>query len=452
RYIVHLNAPGWNVIGATEPPLPGVAIGHNGRIAWGLTIVGTDQSDVYVEQVNPANRNEVRWQGRWEALRVVRDTIRVKDSAPLVVQLKYSRHGPIFYEDTLRQLAYAIRSTMHEPGSAGYLGALRYHALNDCRQFLDAQVYWKAPTENMICGDVQGNIAWQASALSPKRTGWDGRLPVAGAGEFEWAGFRDDLPREFNPERGWIATANHNIHPPGYDPPLFFKTGDSYPRYDRLADVFSKESGFTLDRFKALQHDAYSASAARDVTLFQGWKATDAGVEHARQVLAGWDARYGRQSAAAALYYYVSRLLTPEARNATAADEQRHTLVEPALVAGLDSLRAHQGADPVQWRWGRINTSELPHSIVRAFDITAIERTGGAGTVAALGATYRQIIDFANLDASAATNLPGQSAQPGSPFYANLAQPFASAEYFPLLFTRDAVEARATHRLVLAPR
>ena len=67
RYIVHLNAPGWNVIGATEPPLPGVMIGHNGRIGWGLTIVGTDQADVYVEEVNPANHDQVRFRGAWEA-------------------------------------------------------------------------------------------------------------------------------------------------------------------------------------------------------------------------------------------------------------------------------------------------------------------------------------------------------------------------------------------------
>lgn len=451
RYIVHLSAPGWNVIGATEAPLPGVAIGHNGRIAWGLTIVGTDQSDVYLERVNPANRNHVRWRDRWEPMRIVRDTIRVKGAAPVVVELKYSRHGPVFHEDTVRHGAYAMRSTMHESGTAGYLGALRYHALDDCRQFLDAQVYWKAPTENMICGDADGNIAWQASALSPKRSGWDGRLPVPGTGEYEWSGFRDDLPRELNPARGWIATANHNIHPPGYDPPLFFKTGNSYPRYERLEDVLSKESGFTLDRFQRLQHDAYSASAASNLLVFRGWSATDAEIERARAMLAGWDATYRRESAAAALYSYVNRAIPTESIGAARSAEQRHTLLERALAQGLDSLRARQGNDPAQWRWGRINRSELPHSLVRAFDIPAIERTGGGGTVAATGATFRHIIDFADLDGSVATNLPGQSGQPGSPFYSNLAGPFAEERYFPLLFTREAVEARAAYKLVLVP-
>jgi penicillin amidase len=451
RYIVHLSAPGWDMIGATEPPLPGVAIGHNGRIAWGLTIVGTDQSDVYVEQVNPANRNQVRWQDGWEPLRVLRDTIRVKGQAPVIVDLKFSRHGPVFYEDTARNLAYAMRSTMHEPGSAGYLSSLRYHAVRDCRQFLDAQVYYKAPTENMICGDADGNIAWQASALSPRRSGWDGRLPVPGNGEFEWTGFRDDLPREFNPDRGWIATANHNIHPPGYEPPLFFKTGNSYPRFERLAELLPAGRNYTVADFQRMQHDSWSASAARDIELFKGWTSGSMAVERLRQMLAGWDARYTRASAAAALYSHVNPLIDANVRAPSANAAVRRQALEAALAMGADSLRREQGGDPAGWRWGRINRSEMPHSLVRAYDIPAVERTGGAGTVAAIGATYRQIIDFANLDASMATNVPGQSGQPGSPFYANLAESFGRAEYFPLLFTRSAVEQSATHRLRLVP-
>ena len=155
RYIVHLNAPGWNVIGATEPVLPGVMIGHTGRIAWGLTIVGTDQSDVYIEEVNPADRNQVRFGNAWEPMRFVVDTIRVKGASPVIVTHKFTRHGPVFHEDTAHHRAYAMRSTMHMRGSAGYISALRYHALENCEQFLDAQRYFFAPTENMICGDAR---------------------------------------------------------------------------------------------------------------------------------------------------------------------------------------------------------------------------------------------------------------------------------------------------------
>jgi penicillin amidase len=327
---------------------------------------------------------------------------------------------------------------------------LRYHALDDCQQFLEAQRYYHAPTENMVCGDVHGNIAWQASALSPKRSGWDGRLPVPGNGAFEWQGFRQDLPRELNPERGWIATANHNIQPPNYDPPLFFKTGNSYPRYDRLAEILSRGSAFTIEDFQRLQHDTYSATAARDLALFRGWTASNPQLEPVRALLESWDARYERDSAPAALYSYVARHLA-DARLPAGSVAQRRRALEQALAQGVAALEAEQGANPQTWRWGRRNRSELPHSLVRAYDLPAIERAGGAGTVAAIGATYRQIIDLGNPDNSRATNLPGQSGQPGSPYYANLAGPFARQQYFPLWYSRAAVERAARFRLTLQP-
>ncbi|MGH7449652.1 MAG: penicillin acylase family protein, partial [Longimicrobiales bacterium] len=177
RYLVHLNAPGYSVIGATEPAIPGVAIGHNGRVGWGLTIVGTDQADVFVEQLNPANLEETRWRGAWHRLRTIVDTIAVKGEDPRIVVHRYSRHGPIFHIDSANHVAYAVRSTSSEPGTAGYLAALRLAEVDDCREFIDAMTYYHAPSENMVCGDVDGNIAWLAAALSPRRTGgWYGRL------------------------------------------------------------------------------------------------------------------------------------------------------------------------------------------------------------------------------------------------------------------------------------
>ena len=450
RYIVHLVAPGWNVIGATEPPLPGVMIGHNGRVAWGLTIVGTDQSDVYVETVDP-ERNATRWRDGWQPIVVETDTIRVKGDAPVVVHHEFSRHGPIFYRDSVNHRAYAVRSTMHEPGTAGYLGALRLHAVQDCREFLDALAFYKAPTENMVCGDADGNIAWQASALSPKRNGWYGRLPVPGTGAYEWDGFRDDLPRELNPERGWIATANHDIHPVGYAPPLFFKTAGASARFDRLSDVLSNGHALTLDDMRALQHDAYSASAAADLPLFQDWTAPATELERARAMLAGWDASYRRESAAAALYSLMRRELPPARRDGLPR-ASRDSTAAAALQVAVDSMVKVQGADWSEWRWGRFQTGAFPHPLVSAYDLPDIERTGGSGTVAAAGATFREIIDFANLDGSLATNVPGQSAQPGSPFYGNLLESFSNEEYFPLLYTREAVEANTAYRLKLVPR
>src|SRR5690606_35857293 len=377
----------------------------------------------------------VRRGERWGPLAVVHDTISVKGAEPVVVQLKYSRHGPIFHEDTARNLAYAMRSTMHLPGTAGYLGALRYHALDDCREFLEAQVYYKAPTENMVCGDVHGNIAWHASGAAPSRPTRDGRLPVPGTGTHEWNGLRDDHPREFNPERGWIATANHDIHPPGFDPPLFFKNGPQRGRYERLESVFSSGRRFTMADMQALQHDAHSAQGARDIPLFRGWTSNDDAVERARRELAEWDAQHRRESRAAAIHYFVSREMDSASRAPETSPERRRQLLEAAIRSGLDSLRVRLGTDPDEWRWGRLNTSQLPHALVRAYDIPPVERHGGSGFVAAVGATFREILYMANLDSSLVTNMPGQSAQPGSPFYSNLVESYGRGEYFPLAYS-----------------
>jgi penicillin amidase len=446
RYMVHLDAPGWTAIGSTEPVLPGVAIGHNGLVGWGLTIVGTDQSDVYIEEVDPENPDQVRWNGAWEPLRIEYDTIRVKGAEPEVVALKFSRHGPIFHEDGDNHRAYAMRSTMHEPGSTGYLAALRLNVVPDCRAFLDELAHWMAPTENMVCGDAAGNIAWQASALSPDRAGWHGRLPVPGTGMYEWRGFRDDLPRELNPPRQWVATANHDIHPRGYDPPLFFKREDPFERFARVSDVLARGRAFTVEDSRRLQQDAYSASADASLELFRGWTAEDPEIERYRQELAEWDAIFDRDDRAAAIYGHLRPLLS-----ASGAESEEGVDPEAALAAALGELRAEQGNDPSGWRWGRTHRSEFPHSLVSAYDIPAAERAGGAGTVAATGATYREIIDFSDLDGSLATNAPGQSGRPGSPFYSNLERGWANQEYFPMSFSRNAVESNAAYRLTLAP-
>jgi penicillin G amidase len=452
RYIFHLQAPGWNVIGASEPPFLGVAIGHNERVAWGLTIVGTDQHDVYVEEINPAKANEVKWNGRWEPLRIIREEIGVKGAAAVTIELKFSRHGPIFYEDKARGRAYALRSALLEPGAAPYLAGLRLSQTKNCREFLDAAMYWKYPSENLICGDIDGNIAWQASALTPNRQGWVGRLPVPGHGAYEWQGFRADLPREYNPSRAFIATANNNIQPDGYTPPLMFKNADTrFDRITRLRQLLVPGRTYSLDDHQRMQNDAFSLRAAADVPLFKGWTAADADVEHARALLAGWDAVYTKDSAAAALYeaWRAAPARTPASPQPGA---ERQAALETRLRTAIDGMTKIQGGDWKMWRWGRMHARAFPHPFVSSFDLAAVERPGGAGTVAADGASYREILDVSNWDRSVATNIPGQSGQPGSPYYSNLLPLWAENRYFPLLFTNQAIESRTSHRLTLKPR
>jgi penicillin amidase len=454
RYFVHLNAPGWNVMGGGEPPFVGVDAGHNEHMAWGFTFAGTDMVDVFVEEVSPEDPNLVRWQDGWEPLRVIEEQIEIKGEAPRTVELKFSRHGPVIFEDTENRVAYAVRSVVQDPGTAAYKGSFKMAQAESCEDFFERAMYWMIPTHSLICGDDQGNIALQVTGLTPDRDGWNGRLPVPGNGKYEWKGFRDDLPREFNPARGYIATANNNVHPPGYEGrPVFYHSsrGVETSRITRLHQILGSDERFSVEDHQAIQHDAYSLRSEGDIPAFQGWTSNAPEVERARALIAEWDGLLTRESVAAAIYVEWTRLSDAGARNAATPKEQRHALVEAGLERTVAALTEDWGADWSEWSYGRGNPSALSHMFVPDFDLPAVERPGGFGTINATGANFRRIIDLSDLDNSVATNAPGQSAQPGSPFYGNLADHLGNGEYFPFLFTRGAIEERVAHRMTLRP-
>jgi penicillin amidase len=456
RYIVHLSAPGWNVIGAQEPPFVGVALGHNERVAWGLTITGTDQDDVFVEEVNPANPNEVRYNGRWEPLKIVREEIRIKGEAPRAIELKSSRHGPIFFEDAKNQRAYALKSVMGEPGTASYLAGLRLAQAKDCRTFLEEAMFWKTPTENLVCGDVDGNLTMQGSALTPNRRGWVGRLPVPGTGKYEWSGFRSDLPRVVNPSKGYIATANNNVNVTTIWPPVMFKTLNNLPferitRVEQMLNALLDTKKFTIEDSQRLQHDYYSSRGAFDQDVFRGWTGSTPDVEKARAMMAAWDATLRKESAEAAIYITWRGVVDPKGIDFYRPLEERRPFAEAGLVKAIATLTEGQGANWAAWRYGRMHSRDFPHPFVAEFDLPVVERGGGNGAVGADGASYREIMDAANWDRSVVTNVPGQSGQPESPYYGNLLPLWDKGEYFPMVFSRARVDQEAAHKLTLKP-
>jgi penicillin amidase len=456
RYFVHLVSPGWNVIGGGEPPFIGVDAGSNDRMAWGFTFAGIDMVDTFVEETNPADPNQTLYKGAWEPMRVIREEVRVKgEAAPRIVEMKFTRHGPVFYEDKMRHRAYVAKSVNQEPGTAPFKGSLKLAQATSCEDFFDRAMFWKVPTHNLICGDTAGNIALQVSGLTPDRSGWTGRLPVPGTGKYEWTGFRSDLPREYNPERGFIATANDNTHPPGYKGrPVLYRTsvGVEVSRIARIRQMLSTGAKFSVEDHQRMQHDAFSLRAERDQPLFRGWKSQDPDVERARAMVEGWDKILSRDTTPGAIY--VRWTATEAARGleaGKAAGAARRALVETGLRQALDRLTKDWGPDWSQWRYGRINTSSLPHMFIPGFSLPSVERPGGFNTVNATGANFRRIIDLSNVDNSVATNAPGQSAQPGSPYYGNNREHLGNGKYFPLPYTRGAVEKLAAHTLTIKP-
>ncbi|MGB8456102.1 MAG: penicillin acylase family protein, partial [Candidatus Acidiferrum sp.] len=238
RYIVHLVAPGWDVIGAGEPGLPGVADGHNENIAWGFTIFGLDQQDLYLAQLNPADPDEYKTEHGWERMEVKTETIGVRGGAPVPVKLKFTRHGPVLWEDGKRALA--LHWVGAEPGTAGYLGSLLLDRAENWQEFEQAMARWKVPSENIVYADRDGNIGEHSTGLAPLRTNWTGLLPVPETGGYEWSGFVSNaqLPHSYNPAKNFVATANHKMIPDNYPYAVGFQWA-SPERFQRISEVLS---------------------------------------------------------------------------------------------------------------------------------------------------------------------------------------------------------------------
>jgi len=372
RYTVHLNGPGWNVIGAGEPALPGVAAGHNERVAFGFTIVGMDQQDLYVERLDPADHGRYRHRDGWEPVKVERETIAVKGEAAREVVLRFTRHGPVLHVDEKRHRAYALRWVGGEPGAAGYLKSIALNTASDWRSFREAVAGWKVPSENLVYADVDGNIGWIAAGLAPVRPGWDGLMPVPGhEGRYEWAGFLgiDDLPQSFNPESGLIATANHNILPAKYSRALGYEFGAPF-RFGRILEVLGEGRGsrrFAVKDFERLQHEegsvlarTVSTAVARAVKARGASRVPAADADdHGRAIalLSGWDGTLSKDSARAALYEtWLPRLstavagaITPEADRTHMTSVGNGRLFELLVASGLADRPAWWG----HWTDGR---------------------------------------------------------------------------------------------------
>jgi len=502
RYWVHLVAPGWNVVGGGEPEIPGVSIGHNEHGAWGLTIFGTDGEDLYVYDTDPSNPSRYRYRGGWEPMRVITDTIPVKGQRPAIVKSKYTRHGPVVYEDTTRHVAYAVRAAWLEPGSAPYLASLRIDQARNWEEFRDACSYSNIPGENMIWADTAGHIGWQAVGIAPIRRNWSGLVPVPGDGRYEWDGFLPikEKPHAFDPPAGYFATANNDLIPPGY--PYRDAVGWSWAdpfRWARISEVLASGRKFTMMDMQRLQTDYLSIPARTLVPLLASLTAADPKVERARAMLVDWDYVLDEHSVAAGIYEAWQRrlddgvtalfipaparrvvrgvqlkrvidwLLAPSGQFGDQPVAGRDTLLLTALAQAVDDLEKKLGPDVSKWQYGQPKykhalirhplTDAVSDAVRRQLDVGPLPRGGDSYTVGATGggdnqtsgASFRIIVDTGDWDASVGSNTPGQSGDPRSPHYSDLFHLWARDAYFPVAYTRPRVESVAEAVTVMRP-
>jgi penicillin amidase len=498
RYMVHLVAPGWDVIGAGEPGLPGVALGHNQDIAWGFTIFGLDQQDLYIEEINPGNPLQYKTANGWETMRVEKETFAVRGQTAVTEELKFTKHGPVMWEDGKRALA--MRWVGAEPGTAGYLGSLAIDRARNWNDFEAAMKGWKVPSENIVYADRAGNIGEHSTGLAPLRS-WTGLLPVPGDGNFEWSGFLpvDKLPHFFNPAAGFVATANNRMTPEGYPYKVGFQWYSVY-RARRIKEVLeqAKKSGkkLSVEDMEKLQNDLLSIPARDLVGLLR--QAAPNSTDPAIRLLLAWDATVTRESAAAVLFELwmqdvsaaVLQKVAPEKARSTLGELSSHQVIAflthpsasgfganpeaarnqllvECLRSATERLTKLEGSDSQKWSWGQLHTVHFRHSLDQisdaAFmDLEPVARPGDEDTVDATGydgesftqvegASYREIMDSSDWDKSVAVNVPGQSGQPGSAHYSDLLPLWVEGQYFPLSYSKAAVDKVATDTLNLEP-
>lgn len=502
RYMAHLHGPGWNVIGGGEPVIPGISIGHNEYGAWGLTIFATDAEDLYVYEIHPNNPNLYKFGNDWRPMTIVNDTIKVKGKAPVIVEHKYTHHGPVLFEDAKLKTACALRCAWLEVGGAPYLASLRMGQVKNWEEFRLACQYSHIPAENMIWADRAGNIGWQAVGITPIRRQHSGLIPVPGDGRYEWDGYLPILerPSVVNPPQGFFATANENVTPNTYQhwDAIGFKWADPY-RSDRCAEVLGTGRRQTLQDFMQLQTDYLCIPARNLVPLLRNLPCADTSAEWARRQLLQWDFQLDKNSIAATLYdawerelrtqmnqmllpenaralvtiqtyRLVEFLLLPDGKFGSNPTQARNTLLTKSLSTALRDLDTRLAGIPrSQWQYGQ---EKYKHVLVRhplssaaspdlrkKLDHGPLPRGGGAQTVCNTsagynqthGASFRLVVDTGNWDHCLATNSPGQSGDPDHPHYRNLFEMWVNDQYFPLFYSREKIESVQYGKLNLMP-
>ena len=501
RHVAHLTAPGLDVIGGGAPGLPGIMQGHTDRFAFGRTNSHNDQTDLFILELDAADPERYRHADGWKRFETVVDLVPVKEEPPRRIAIRYSVHGPVLRHDPANRRATAMSSVTMLPGCMDGFAMIAINLARDWASLATAFRWHPSPT-NFHYADIDGNHGWQVIGIAPlRRGGHDGLFPAPGDGRFDWHGRIDSrqLPREYNPAKGWFASANQDNLPADYPTkarPLAFSFREPY-RFDRIVAVLSAQPRHSLADSAALQQDFVSTPARQLVALLP--VSPSVAAKPAADLLRRWNGVLAADSAAAAVFRIVwaelgtrvldtivpadvrklvpsiaagelIRLLgTPDTRFGADPTAVRDRLFDSALVAAWAEAIRLMGNDPAGWRWDTLHTVRIAHPLARlpaiAAAFPAIEGGGSGGdnyTVNARwmprrgfgvagGASYLQVIDVGNWDASRYLNLPGQSADPRSPHHADHYAPWIAGTMQPLPFTTAAVDAAARRRTVLIP-
>jgi penicillin G amidase len=503
-YLAHLRGDRLHVAGATFPGLPLVVIGHNEHVAWGLTNVNPDVQDLVLERFDPADPLRVAFEGGFEDVVVREERIEVKGGKNVVLQVRETRHGPImteFYDELDSEVA--LRWTALQPGDRSVEAFSGVNLAASVEEAAAALEHYQGPAQNFALADDDGHIGWVAAGWVPLRPdGDDGNLPVPGwDGQHEWLDYVpfEGLPQAFDPERGWIVTANNR--PVGDDFP--YPLGDDWSapyRARRIEQRLTDALPISPEGMAAIQSDTTSLLALELIGPFR------TALRHDPRVAAlvrEWEGEMATDSVGATVFQAWLRQLTPalvadeageradlvRSINATVlhrcyvlgdcpfcddvttedTTETCEDMAELAMDRALVMLTERLGEHPPDWTWGSLHHTVFHHQlaalpVLRRLLDRSVPRDGGPYTVNVAwssssapfrnhwGPSYRQVLDPSDWDASRFMHTTGQSGHPASPHYDDLIESWLHCRSIPLAFTDQAVEEVTSRVQILMPQ
>ena len=502
RYMVHLVAPGWNVIGGGEPEIPGVSIGHNEAGAWGLTIYETDGEDLYVYDLNPKNLSQYFYKGHWENMQLIQERIMIKGNRDELINLRYTVHGPVTYIDSVHHKAYAVKCAWLEPGGAPYMASLRIDQAKNWESFRDACSYSHIPGENMIWADTTGNIGWQTVGIIPIRKNFSGLVPVPGDGRYEWQGFLPikERPHQLNPSKGFLATANQNVTSEDYThwDAVGYTWADPF-RGNRINEVLAKDDKMTIAKMQSLQTDYNSLPARSLLPMLLPLAFDKTLTQESIKQLKNWNFVLDKQSIPASIYAMWERQLMKQATKQFITEniKDQVSIQLSKLIGWLEKPDSKFGVDPIKgrdaflklsfenaieelekklgsnldhWQYGQekfkhITITHPLTSIVNKplrdqLNLGPLPRGGNSHTPGSTGgadnqlsgASFRFITDTGNWDEAVMINTPGQSGDSKSEYYRNLFPLWANDQYFPAYYSKDKIFKFTKEQFELVPQ
>ena len=398
--------------------VPGIIIGHNDRIAWGVTNVGPDVMDLYIEKINPDNPTQYEINGEWVEMETVTETIQIAGKDPVEHIVYLTKHGPIIGTEYVLLDDFDQTSGISVPDS--YALALRWTALEpscifcamwdinlaqNWQEFRNAAEYFVVPAQNLIYADVEGNIAYQMPGWIPIRAdGHDGTLPVPGwSGDYDWKGYVpfEELPYTINPAEGYIVTANNAVVGEDY-PYLITKEWGRGFRAQRIVDMLNEAPApISLDYMKEMQGDNFDLLAEYLVPILLKLQFTDPELIKAQQLLADWDFQADMDSPAAALYMsFWQNMITNAVQDdlpdfyhidvdsgakeifrqlvsmpndswwddsSTSQTESMEDIFRLTLEESFRELQKELGKDPSTWKWGDLHTITFENQVMNSF-------------------------------------------------------------------------------------